>query len=62
MTHSSLHFNNVPLYQCSWCESTSAVLRKCSRCEKARYCDAACQKNHWTVHRQTCFADTSVKP
>lgn len=36
MTHSSLHFNNVPLYQCSWCESTSAVLRKCSRCEKAR--------------------------
>ncbi|KLO16152.1 hypothetical protein SCHPADRAFT_870193 [Schizopora paradoxa] len=60
MTHSRLHLNNVPLYQCSWCEATSAVLRKCSRCEKARYCDAPCQKNHWSIHRQTCSASTAA--
>ncbi|KLO05730.1 hypothetical protein SCHPADRAFT_714765 [Schizopora paradoxa] len=62
MTHSRLHLNNVPLYQCSWCESTSAVLRKCSRCEKTRYCDASCQKRHWAVHRQFCLLRTTTQP
>ncbi|KLO05720.1 hypothetical protein SCHPADRAFT_714482 [Schizopora paradoxa] len=54
MTHSRLNFNHVALHQCSWCGTTSAVLRKCSRCEKTRYCDATCQKQHWSTHKKTC--------
>jgi hypothetical protein len=28
--------NNVELYRCSWCANPSAVLRKCSGCNKTR--------------------------
>jgi len=37
----------VELYRCSWCKNPSAVLKKCSGCQKTRYCDASCQKSHW---------------
>ena len=30
------------------------VLRKCLRCECARYCDTACQEAHWPVHKSQC--------
>ncbi|KAF7318261.1 Bin3-type SAM domain-containing protein [Mycena chlorophos] len=43
------------LYRCSWCGNPSAALRKCSGCGKTRYCDGACQKQHWKKeHKQQC--------
>lgn len=29
--------SNVELYRCSWCSNPSAVLRKCSGCNKTRW-------------------------
>lgn len=41
---------------CYACLATppSDVLRKCLRCECARYCDTACQEAHWPVHKSQC--------
>jgi len=44
----------VALYRCSWCGNPSAVLKKCAACGKTRYCDAACQKQHWSSHKLLC--------
>ncbi|KAH7101347.1 hypothetical protein BKA62DRAFT_703515 [Auriculariales sp. MPI-PUGE-AT-0066] len=38
--------DGLELYACSSCGNASAVLRKCSRCGTARYCDHSCQKQH----------------
>ena len=27
-------------------------MKQCSGCKTTRYCDAACKKSHWPVHRQ----------
>ncbi|KDQ20231.1 hypothetical protein BOTBODRAFT_170229 [Botryobasidium botryosum FD-172 SS1] len=54
-THPKINVNDVELYRCSWCKNPSAVLRKCSGCEKTRYCDPACQREHWTGgHKKMC--------
>ncbi|KAM5542894.1 hypothetical protein V8D89_003278 [Ganoderma adspersum] len=45
---------NTQLYRCSWCTNPSAILRKCSGCNKARYCDGQCQRLHWREHRRSC--------
>ncbi|KAH9848834.1 hypothetical protein C2E23DRAFT_409155 [Lenzites betulinus] len=42
------------LYRCSWCGNPSAVLRKCGGCGTKKYCDAGCQKSHWTEHKVEC--------
>jgi len=34
--HPVLNNNHVGLYRCSWCGNPSAILRKCSGCEKTR--------------------------
>ncbi|KAI0262799.1 hypothetical protein BC834DRAFT_844928 [Gloeopeniophorella convolvens] len=53
--HPRAGVNDVALYRCSWCGAPSAVLRKCSGCQKTRYCDSECQKQHWTdEHRKAC--------
>lgn len=39
--------------QCLVCGSVNNV-SKCSRCRRAYYCSAACQKEHWTYHRTVC--------
>ena len=73
--HPKVSANMVELYRCSHCGNPSAVLRKCSGCEKARYvltstslrpnisrsnsppcryCDASCQKAHWSDHKKPC--------
>ncbi|THH05479.1 hypothetical protein EW146_g9890 [Bondarzewia mesenterica] len=33
-THPKVNLNTVELYRCSWCRNPSAVLRKCTGCEK----------------------------
>jgi hypothetical protein len=38
--HPSLGPHRTYLYRCANCGNPSAVLRKCGRCDKARYCDA----------------------
>ncbi|KAG2111771.1 hypothetical protein BD769DRAFT_1630248 [Suillus cothurnatus] len=53
-SHPRISPNTVALYRCSWCGNPSAALRKCSGCEKARYCDGGCQKSHWSEHKATC--------
>lgn len=42
---------------CGQCFKTNPETR-CGRCRKVRYCDAACQKRHWKVHKSSCFART----
>ncbi|KAF9480920.1 hypothetical protein BDN70DRAFT_855949 [Pholiota conissans] len=49
-----VRFENVTLYRCSWCGNPSVALKKCSGCEKTRYCDSRCQKLHWSEHKKTC--------
>ncbi|KAI0313900.1 hypothetical protein OF83DRAFT_491797 [Amylostereum chailletii] len=53
--HPSINMNEVHLYRCSWCGNPSAMLKRCRGCQRARYCDEACQKEHWSgSHRKTC--------
>ncbi|KAM0277275.1 hypothetical protein ACHAQH_005934 [Verticillium albo-atrum] len=45
--------------RCSHCRATTAKgsdgpLKKCSRCQTAKYCSAECQKKDWRVHRGEC--------
>ncbi|KAI0054190.1 hypothetical protein FA95DRAFT_1552005 [Auriscalpium vulgare] len=54
-THPRINLNQVLLYRCSWCGNPSAVLRKCRGCQKTRYCDADCQRQHWSKsHKKLC--------
>ncbi|TFK93217.1 hypothetical protein K466DRAFT_145628 [Polyporus arcularius HHB13444] len=43
------------LYACSWCFCRSVIVRKCSRCQDAWYCDSTCQRAHWPQHRMACL-------
>ncbi|KAF9027198.1 hypothetical protein BDZ89DRAFT_1101933 [Hymenopellis radicata] len=52
--HPKINSNHVELYRCSWCGNPSAILRKCSNCADARYCDPSCQKSHWSDHKKRC--------
>ncbi|RPD71425.1 hypothetical protein L226DRAFT_615457 [Lentinus tigrinus ALCF2SS1-7] len=42
------------LFACSWCSCRTAIVRKCSRCHDAWYCDTQCQRAHWPQHRTCC--------
>ncbi|KAF8503927.1 hypothetical protein JB92DRAFT_2970109 [Gautieria morchelliformis] len=44
----------LELWRCSHCGNPSAMLKKCTGCMKTRYCDAPCQKAHWTEHKKVC--------
>lgn len=37
-------------YICSWCGNAAFKMSKCV-CDRARYCSAACQRAHWTLHK-----------
>ncbi|KAM0287780.1 hypothetical protein ACHAQH_000312 [Verticillium albo-atrum] len=42
---------------CSNCLSTPPSPRRCTACKSTAYCDAACQKSHWSsVHSRECAA------
>ena len=37
------------------CAACGKMCRKlCQRCKQVAYCDAACQRQHWREHKQTC--------
>jgi len=41
--------------RCNACgKDISAALQRCSRCQKAVYCNKDCQKAHWAKHKATC--------
>lgn len=39
---------------CSHCGIEREGLKRCLRCEKARYCNHACQKAAWKAHKKEC--------
>ena len=39
---------------CSHCGTSKEGLKVCSRCEKAKYCNHACQKAAWKEHKKEC--------
>jgi len=40
---------------CAECgEEGGASLKVCKACMHARYCSAACQRNHWPKHKKEC--------
>ncbi|KZS91164.1 hypothetical protein SISNIDRAFT_457161 [Sistotremastrum niveocremeum HHB9708] len=42
---------------CAWCHEYSVGLKKCSRCEKVKYCGKGCQKAHWNKsHKSECIS------
>ena len=34
--------------------TTKAGMKQCSKCTAVYYCDRACQRKHWKVHKKTC--------
>jgi hypothetical protein len=43
-------------HRCAACGASAGVGRfqVCAGCGEARYCDGACQRAHWPVHRGEC--------
>ena len=39
---------------CSHCGTQGVAIKHCSRCKKASYCGAECQKAAWKGHKATC--------
>eukprot|EP00800_Vazella_pourtalesii_P021923 TRINITY_DN8338_c0_g1_i1.p1 TRINITY_DN8338_c0_g1~~TRINITY_DN8338_c0_g1_i1.p1 ORF type:complete len:427 (+),score=101.73 TRINITY_DN8338_c0_g1_i1:125-1405(+) len=39
---------------CHFCLKSPLVLRRCSVCKRARYCDELCQKRDWCLHSAEC--------
>ncbi|KAI0703156.1 hypothetical protein C8Q76DRAFT_632141, partial [Earliella scabrosa] len=40
--------------RCTSCGSANAILKRCTGCMIAKYCNAECQKRDWTRHRTEC--------
>ncbi|PPQ99480.1 hypothetical protein CVT24_005271 [Panaeolus cyanescens] len=55
-TNGSPLAKDAVLHRCASCGAPSAALRRCSGCAKTHYCDAACQKQHWSEHKKACKA------
>jgi tetratricopeptide (TPR) repeat protein len=42
---------------CLFCDVAQVVVKRCSRCKTARYCDnSTCSLAHWKEHKKTCVA------
>lgn len=39
---------------CATCGEAPKKIQLCSRCGIAAYCGTACQRSHWSVHKQNC--------
>lgn len=50
------HFTRV----CASCGRENPSMFKCSRCHVDRYCNAACQRAHWTIHKPICAKHVAV--
>ena len=45
---------DVEVGACAACSASRTKLMKCSRCNRVKYCDDACQRAHWPIHKKTC--------
>ncbi len=45
---------NVVLENCSFCQKTSANLKKCTKCASVQYCHRSCQGKHWPKYKKEC--------
>jgi hypothetical protein len=43
---------DLKVYLCTTCTLKGAM--SCSRCKKTAYCDAFCQRLHWSIHKKDC--------
>jgi nitric oxide reductase activation protein len=44
--------------QCSYCRQlgrTGIQLKRCTACRQTYYCDASCQRAHWSEHKKQCI-------
>uniref|UniRef100_A0A3P9IQ01 [histone H3]-lysine(4) N-trimethyltransferase n=1 Tax=Oryzias latipes TaxID=8090 RepID=A0A3P9IQ01_ORYLA len=47
---------------CHHCFTRCETLLRCSQCKMARYCNSACQKQAWPVHKKECRCLCSLLP
>ena len=40
------------ILECTTCQQRSALVKLCTHCKKAAYCDQQCQKLHWPIHKK----------
>ena len=46
--------------RCSYCDTRSDALKKCSRCGESQYCGRTCQRKHWKEHKSICNPQSKV--
>ncbi|KAF7976793.1 hypothetical protein HWV62_5642 [Athelia sp. TMB] len=59
--HLHCHACAVCAHQVLWREPGQARLKMCP-CAEVAYCGAAHQKQHWKIHKKTCFARSHPNP
>lgn len=52
--------NVAAMRECARCGAKGAKLRRCNECRSAWYCNAECQRQHWSSHQQTCRLSAAV--
>ena len=53
----NLGINMTAIYCCAECgkeEGGAVSLKVCKACMSVKYCNAKCQKNHWSTHKKEC--------
>ena len=45
---------SITCWTCGKDHKGNELIPRCSRCKVARYCNIACQKRHWPVHKHNC--------
>ncbi|XP_066913922.1 ankyrin repeat and MYND domain-containing protein 2-like [Clytia hemisphaerica] len=60
LTQSINGMQSADFSECCTCCGDRHCFNKCSACKMVRYCNAACQKLHWSSHKPFC-ADLKVK-
>jgi hypothetical protein len=54
MVRSAIHVKNRTCANCGKVAAKGSTFRKCAQCTVRTYCDVACQKMGWAVHRNEC--------
>ena len=44
----------MTVHRCAECGEEGVSLKTCKSCMLVRYCNASCQRNHWSTHKQLC--------
>ena len=61
LPHNSFYNTTHDVWRtCELCGTKSRRMKKCSGCRLAHYCDAACQKSHWSLHKGCCCPDMAL--